>query len=258
MRSQTSLSLFSAFLLFPLSTLALAVSSGFTGEVKVGDVEFDLKELKQHSVVVEKHGSPATIKRTYTINPLGKIELDKAIDAKEQCPDGTQVCSISRAWHDDKPDEHVLIVIAHANAEASKDSGPEYGIMKDSDGKVLGLNVTLQGPKGGEKDLAQKTIINFLCDKDKTGLEEPDKDGKGDNSLKFVSYEGDEVLTLEWKTQWACAGAHGEIPVESKGSWGFFTWFIVIVFLVVAAYLIFGSWLNYNKYGARGYVKLPV
>lgn len=29
-------------------------------------------------------------------------------------------------------------------------------------------------------------------------------------------------------------------------------------FLAVAAYLIFGSWLNYNKYGARGYVQLPV
>lgn len=29
------------------------------------------------------------------------------------------------------------------------------------------------------------------------------------------------------------------------------------LFLCVAAYLIFGSWLNYNRYGARGWDLLP-
>lgn len=71
---------------------------------------------------------------------------------------------------------------------------------------------------------------------------------------------------------------------ESK-HWGFFTWMIILwvplspglpyffwpaksfanfffllhpsVFLGVAAYLIFGSWLNYNRYGARGWDLLP-
>lgn len=28
-------------------------------------------------------------------------------------------------------------------------------------------------------------------------------------------------------------------------------------FLFIAAYLIFGSWLNYNRYGARGWDLLP-
>jgi hypothetical protein len=28
-------------------------------------------------------------------------------------------------------------------------------------------------------------------------------------------------------------------------------------FLTTAAYLIFGSWLNYNRYGARGWDLLP-
>jgi hypothetical protein len=28
-------------------------------------------------------------------------------------------------------------------------------------------------------------------------------------------------------------------------------------FLAIAAYLIFGSWLNYNRYGARGWDLLP-
>jgi hypothetical protein len=29
------------------------------------------------------------------------------------------------------------------------------------------------------------------------------------------------------------------------------------VFLAIASYLIFGSWLNYNRYGARGWDLLP-
>ena len=29
------------------------------------------------------------------------------------------------------------------------------------------------------------------------------------------------------------------------------------LFLGIAAYLIFGSWLNYNRYGARGWDLLP-
>lgn len=29
------------------------------------------------------------------------------------------------------------------------------------------------------------------------------------------------------------------------------------VFLLAAAYIIFGSWLNYNRYGARGWDLIP-
>lgn len=29
------------------------------------------------------------------------------------------------------------------------------------------------------------------------------------------------------------------------------------LFLSIAAYLVFGSWLNYNRYGARGWDLLP-
>jgi hypothetical protein len=33
--------------------------------------------------------------------------------------------------------------------------------------------------------------------------------------------------------------------------------YCISAFLVTAAYLIFGSWLNYNRYGARGWDLLP-
>ncbi|CAG8236042.1 unnamed protein product [Penicillium nalgiovense] len=66
------------------------------------------------------------------------------------------------------------------------------------------------------------------------------------------------ILQLDWRTKYACdeyEKEKGDTP--SSKSWGFFTWLIIIAFLFIAAYLIFGSWLNYNRYGARGWDLLP-
>lgn len=82
-------------------------------------------------------------------------------------------------------------------------------------------------------------------------------------NLKFLSYkrEGDiDVLRLRWKTKFACEGARDNPDPEDEdksSGWGFFTWFIIVVFLLAAAYIIFGSWLNYNRYGARGWDLIP-
>ncbi|KAK5107523.1 hypothetical protein LTR62_001053 [Meristemomyces frigidus] len=106
-------------------------------------------------------------------------------------------------------------------------------------------------------------------DDDVDGPELPDLD-KG-KSLQFISYKSEgsdpatEVLRLTWKTKYACENAadlppsDGEDPKKKKssGGWGFFTWFIIVFFLLVASYIIFGSWLNYNRYGARGWDLIP-
>ncbi|KAL1302726.1 hypothetical protein AAFC00_003080 [Neodothiora populina] len=103
---------------------------------------------------------------------------------------------------------------------------------------------------------------------EKDGKDEGDKSGddkEQDSSLQLISYklegEGDrqiEVLRLNWRTKYACEGQTEHKPSDNGSShWGFFTWFLIIVFMVVAAYLIFGSWLNYNRYGARGWDLLP-
>ncbi|KAL2137628.1 hypothetical protein VTI28DRAFT_8729 [Corynascus sepedonium] len=65
-----------------------------------------------------------------------------------------------------------------------------------------------------------------------------------------------DTLYLTWYTKHVCDAAADEPAGESKG-WGFFTWFVIIFFLAIASYLIFGSWLNYNRYGARGWDLLP-
>ncbi|KAK4042752.1 autophagy-related protein 27 [Parachaetomium inaequale] len=65
-----------------------------------------------------------------------------------------------------------------------------------------------------------------------------------------------DTLYLTWYTKHACDAAVDEPVAESK-HWGVFTWVVILVFLATASYLIFGSWLNYNRYGARGLDLLP-
>ncbi|KAI0431384.1 autophagy-related protein 27 [Xylaria sp. FL1042] len=76
-----------------------------------------------------------------------------------------------------------------------------------------------------------------------------------------------DVLHLTWSSKYACeskrddgedGGNDQDGDVQKPGShWGAFTWIVILVFLGTAAYLIFGSWLNYNRYGARGWDLLP-
>jgi hypothetical protein len=169
-----------------------------------------------------------------------------------------------------------------------------------------GIRVELHG--GSYNGRKQKAVVEFLCDPEVEGTEEEegvldvyrreDKVGnagnetttRGTKALVFKKYgpegaKGEvDVLTLEWRTKYACESVSGGGGGKEKGSWGFFTWFIIMfvsplfyhhtsvlsyilegdskltydsTFLSIATYLIFGSWLNYNRYGARGWDLLP-
>ncbi|KAK4224935.1 autophagy-related protein 27 [Podospora fimiseda] len=99
------------------------------------------------------------------------------------------------------------------------------------------------------------------------------KDGKTALVWEGYKHEGDiDTLVLRWGTGVVCPkddkGGDKDKPKdgdkdkpkdgeEESRSWGFFTWFVILVFLAIASYLIFGSWLNYNRYGARGWDLLP-
>lgn len=109
---------------------------------------------------------------------------------------------------------------------------------------------------------------------DKSGEETDDGDG---GTIKLLSWDNEDntkTLRLKWDTKRACEDAAEEGSGSSKGHWGFFTWFILMfvsydpnsiqstdtrssVFMAVAAYLIFSSWLNYNRYSARGWDLVP-
>ncbi|KAL9604909.1 MAG: hypothetical protein Q9179_001675 [Wetmoreana sp. 5 TL-2023] len=165
-----------------------------------------------------------------------------------------------------------------------------------SDREKEGFRLELHGQKYPAKNgRRQKAVIEFLCldkaeERDLTAMREEgeedevigalkeeaeDDDGEEDHSatgetaddghggtLKYLDYAvvgDDKVLSLEWRTKYACEDAKGgdDSKTKSSGHWGFFTWFIIIIFLATAAYLIFGSWLNYNRYSARGWDLIP-
>ncbi|KAK4187612.1 autophagy-related protein 27 [Podospora australis] len=161
---------------------------------------------------------------------------------------------------------------------------------KDKD-KKEGVKVTLSGTTKYQ-DRKQKTVIEFLCDADLKGdegeWEGVDEYEPAPKTRRMVmADDGDEVgtpeaqltkegkvaliwggyrteadtdtLYLTWHTKFACDAAAdkpAQPPAESA-HWGFFTWFVILVFLGFAAYLIFGSWLNYTQHGARGWDLLP-
>jgi autophagy-related protein 27 len=130
-----------------------------------------------------------------------------------------------------------------------------------------GLRMELNG--GFRKDQEgnkrkQKAIIEFICDPNKTGLEnlwdpedkyddddeeeakkrddkeEDEKKNTNKNydpeasSLKYISYKEDatdsniDVLRLEWLTKHACEDEKEKEDAEKSSHWGFFTWFILM------------------------------
>lgn len=142
---------------------------------------------------------------------------------------------------------------------------PHYTRLKGGesheDTEREGVRIEMNGGKYPEtkEGKPQKAIVEFLCDRELTGLEgfddanekdvkraEENGDEDGDDnvelpdldkgkSLQFVSYksEGDSetgVLRLRWKTKYACEGEAAKTPKQRKKSagWGFFTWFLIM------------------------------
>ena len=131
-----------------------------------------------------------------------------------------------------------------------------------SDREKEGIRLKMGGGSNPYKNSKpQKAVVEFLCDRkneteeqrktlsmrdaeegddegnDKGGKSDEEKraeektdDGKG-GTLKFQSYVevGDEeMLSLEWKTRYACEDAKDSGSKSSSGHWGFFTWFIIM------------------------------
>lgn len=241
--------------------------------------------------------SPSITNTTFTIDVCKPLPRNKDKDkAKEECPTGTRVCGVERVYEDDQTMVAKLIPIAgeygtssgrHLDAKVTRLKHSE----SNSDSDREGVRAELHG--GLWEDKPQKVFIEFVCDEDWEGTEgfedskvtniasygsmskreeaEDDEDGddrelpdldKG-KALTFRGYDEEKdntgVLRLEWKTRHACEDAADDEPSDGKksGNWGFFTWLLIIVFLLAASYIIFGSWLNYNRYGARGWDLIP-
>ncbi|EXJ90067.1 hypothetical protein A1O3_03135 [Capronia epimyces CBS 606.96] len=253
--------------------------------IRVDNKKFDLSKLAgRHSISVhDTSRPPAEYNTTWTLDLCAPLKKLKAVPDSDQCPSGTRVCGVVRSWNavDDPEQKHVQVenvipVAGNFESSTGKSLAPKVSRLKAQDSKSDGLQIELNGGYYNKKK--QRAVIQLQCDKERTGDEEKrrlardeDDDGEEDDqpepesptaSLSFISYgpvegkEQIEVLRLDWKTKYACE-SYADSDEAKKSGWGFFTWFVLIGFLGVAAYLIFGSWLNYSRYGARGWDLLP-
>ncbi|APA15970.1 hypothetical protein sscle_16g107400 [Sclerotinia sclerotiorum 1980 UF-70] len=284
-------------LLFPL--LSSALGNLDCKNIVVDGKHFDLGALggprsALHSVedyVGEARGWTNT---TYT------IDICQAIVKKgfHECPGGTRVCGITHVINEEEGSDATQQIVPFAGELENYGGGPLDAKLErlsnsksHSDADKDGLRVELGGGfiGRGKNKRPQKAIVEFICDANRTGLEnlwvppEPknkpkenlnEREEKGsdevigapsnDSSLQFFRLDKDkgdaDILRLTWRTKYACENGpkdSGDSDNKKSSHWGFFTWFIIVAFLSIAAYLIFGSWLNYNRYGARGWDLLP-
>ncbi|KAM3067343.1 type II membrane protein [Clarireedia jacksonii] len=223
-------------------------------------------------------------------NTTYTIDICKAIVKKgfHQCPGGTRVCGITHVINEAEGSDATKEIIPFAGSLENVGGGSldaKYERLSaskaHSDAGKEGLRFELNGGfigRGKDKK-SQKAIVEFICDRNRTGLENlwvpPEPKGKekmderdeptggaaNDSSLQFFALDKNDdvdILRLTWLTKEACEeGSKDDGNDQSSTHWGFFTWFIIVAFLSTAAYLIFGSWLNYNRYGARGWDLLP-
>ncbi|CAG8297790.1 unnamed protein product, partial [Penicillium nalgiovense] len=279
-----------------LSTLlpSLVSASGFDcANINVGNYKYDLSPLKGVHVLNTTVETPDNVtSTTYRLNICNTLKSSAQYDKygdEISCGTNKNICAFVHRAEKDGSGVDIFpfpIVDLEAAGEASK--SPELKRLKDIDPETEGLHVKLEGGtyKENSKDKKGKkagAIIEFQCDHERSGLEGLDTiqdseakerrrraDGEGGGvsssnsssslNIKRVGMSDDDtyILQLDWRTKYACdeyEKEKGDTP--SSKSWGFFTWLIIIAFLFIAAYLIFGSWLNYNRYGARGWDLLP-
>lgn len=103
-----------------------------------------------------------------------------------------------------------------------------------------------EGDDDGDHDEKRRRRSDDEPDTDKDSDKDKDKDDdNGDkhkhkhndhdagSSLRFISYRNEDdgqagVLRLQWRTKYACEGQASHQPESAKGSWGLFTWFIIM------------------------------
>ena len=276
-------------LLFPLFTTAFNIDCH---HVRVKSKDFDLSPLGGPRSVLHSVDEGLSFKNTtYTIDICRSLSRRKDVPKDHQCPFGTRgklhtptasfekpcatleeeaddriVCSIERLIKKEEGEdilEAVIPIAGDLKDKGGSDMNAKWELMgsqssSHEDAEKEGIRVNMNGGffGTGKEKRPQKAIVEFLCDKSRTGLENlwtpededqyeegkdkwEEKGDEGDDvadkdspSLEFVKYDVDagdaDILRLKWRTRYACEGAKKKLDQEKAKSWGFFTWFILM------------------------------
>lgn len=241
-----------------LRAVSLSVVAAWTCDsIVVDGAHFDLSPLAGEHTVESSVKTPPTIRHTlYTIDPCAPLKRHKDVSAEDQCPVGTQVCRTTSVEKDEK--STVIEVVPYAG-DISDEKEPKVSKLKasDDDDQTQGFKLTYSGDKDQE-DTKLSAVIEFICDKE-VGVGAPETQDSASS----------DVASFTWSTKYACVqdskddghkkpdhGDHDARPPKGS-SWGFFTWLFLIVFMLIASFLIFTLFLNYNRYGQLGLDLVP-
>ncbi|TQS31996.1 hypothetical protein Golomagni_07706, partial [Golovinomyces magnicellulatus] len=241
-------------------TLLLAPSQGLAtlecGKIRADSYTFDLSKLGgPHSVVTSKlnYAADTHVNTTYTVDICKPLKKSGKKSPTEECPNGTRVCAIRRLiGKGGDMIEDIISIAGNLKDHGGGDLDEKPTRLKTSEGNddsyKEGLRLVLKGGKHPLKESAgnrrpQKTVIEFLCDKDKEGTE-----GEWESEDKYEKRADDKDDKGEDRD-----GVEHQLKKDDAA----LIWKSYNVFLGIAAYLIFGSWINHTRYGARGWDLLP-
>ncbi|KAI0388801.1 autophagy-related protein 27 [Xylariaceae sp. FL0594] len=213
------------------------------GDWGSGQLEPSVSRLSEDDLDSGKEGLRVILKGGYNTTESGvRRKQSTVIDF---------ICDKDREGTEGEYDSEDKYVAGAESLRARADEKKE----DEKDGK--------DGEKGDEKgDDKPSKEVQLGLEKDPSLVF--DRYGPSDSDVKV------DILHLTWSTKYVCQnkaddgsdgngdGDAGEEPKKPASShWGAFTWIVLLGFLGIAAYLVFGSWLNYNRYGARGWDLLP-
>ncbi|KAN0070812.1 Autophagy-related protein 27 domain containing protein [Elaphomyces granulatus] len=265
-----------AIFILPSLLPSLAAGSGFDCKhIVVDGIKFDLSRLGGvHELYHVETNEDAVVNTTHAT----------ARDEKESESYAFPIAGLDPLGHGSKDPEITRLKKLDAERQGLlvKLSGGEY--LEDHEKKKKDTAALIEfqcdPDKSGLEGLEDSETSDAAANRRRSQLEATSDDNTGDDkdgddkdgddhddgsnpsrSLQFKSFklvDDTYILRLDWKTRYACDDYLKNRKDDSpSGHWGFFTWLIIILFLCTAAYLIFGSWLNYNRYGARGWDLLP-
>ncbi|GAA5874039.1 hypothetical protein JCM3774_001591 [Rhodotorula dairenensis] len=251
-----------------LSSAALAHAAWDCSPLSVGEHSFDLAPLKGvHTWERESQTPPTVTKNRYALSLCSPLP-DPSSDAPEDdCPSGTRLCMrtfTTRAGLDDRVLSVVPIITDDADAvpyQKGDTNTAEEWIFEMGGGTYNGID--------------QRVKIDFKCDK-----------GAKETQPSVDDYDPKAgILDLSWTTSSACPTSKSENPsppnqdgdnnqgepprgggddgnsardpVGSSTGLGFFGWFLTLLFLGFAGYLILGAYHNRTTYGATGWDMVP-
>ncbi|KAI8987485.1 autophagy-related protein 27 [Mycotypha africana] len=230
------------------------------------EYQLDLSKLNKEFSINQTESTPPSITNVITqINICDKLppKPDNSKD-NEFCAPNSYVCRRTLITKDDKEIVYTVQTIASDNNKKLNPVFKPIDSKADPSDTGFDYSITLEG--GEYNKIPQSAVITLECDRSQSRNDDP-------SNPEIVSYTNN-VLSLHWKTVFACAtkagekapdnndgdkkengnsGNDGEVKKGMSGIGIFFT----IIMVLGAVYFVAGAIYNFKMYNARGLDLIP-